>query len=220
MMYPIFLEVAGARCVVVGAGQVAQRKAQALLTAGASVTVVAPEATARLEEFAIEGRLQWLAEPYKAAHLDGARLVFAATNDAALNGQIAVDARACGALVNVADPPEAGDFQVPATIKRGDICVAVSTGGASPALARKLREQFETVIGEEYGTLARWLGEMRPAIERQIKAQNKRQQVYEAILDSDVLALLRDDKAEQARQRCDEIVKQFATKPEALAEAE
>ncbi|MCX7826350.1 MAG: bifunctional precorrin-2 dehydrogenase/sirohydrochlorin ferrochelatase, partial [Verrucomicrobiae bacterium] len=199
MLYPIFLEIAGARCVVVGAGPVAQRKAQALVAAGAIVTVIAPDATARIEELAAEGRLQWNAKPYHASELDGARLVFAATDDAALNQRIAADARSRGALVNVAEPPEAGDFQVPATIKRGDICVAISTGGLSPALARKLRETLETAVGEEYGALARWLGEMRTEIERQIKAQNKRQRVYEAILDSEVLALLRNGKAEEAR---------------------
>jgi precorrin-2 dehydrogenase/sirohydrochlorin ferrochelatase len=220
MLYPIFLEVTGARCVVVGGGPVARRKAQALLAAGASVTVVAPEATAEIEELGAGSKLEWLAERYQAAHLDGARLVFAATDDAALNKQIAADARSRGALVNVAEPPEAGDFQVPAAIKRGDICVAISTGGLSPALARKLRETLESVIGEEYGTLARWLGEIRPEVERQIRAQNKRQRVYEAILDADVLALLRDGKTEQARQRCEEIVKQFVKKPEAPAETE
>jgi len=220
MLYPIFLEVAGARCVVVGAGPVAQRKAQALVAAGASVTVLAPQATAQIQELAASGRLEWIAEPYQAGHLDGARLVFAATDDAGLNKQIAADAHSRGALVNVAEPPEAGDFQVPASIKRGDICVAISTGGASPALARKLRETLESVIGEEYGTLARWLGEMRPGIERQVKAQNRRQQVYEAILDADVMALLRDGKAEQARQRCAEILKQFARETEAETETE
>jgi precorrin-2 dehydrogenase/sirohydrochlorin ferrochelatase len=205
--YPVFLNIAGARCVVVGAGPVAQRKAQALLAAGAAVTVVAPEATERVESLAAEGKLQWLAEAYEPKHLDGARLVFAATDDGELNQRVAADARARGALVNVAEPPESGDFAVPATVKRGEICIAVSTGGASPALAKKLREQIEAIVGEEYAELARLLGEMRPTVERQVKAQNKRQRVYEAILESDVLALLRESKTDDARRRCAEILK-------------
>jgi precorrin-2 dehydrogenase/sirohydrochlorin ferrochelatase len=212
MPYPIFLEIAGARCVVVGAGAVAQRKAQALIGAGAAVTVVAPEATERIESLAAGGKLEWLTEAYQPAHLAGARLVFAETDDAELNQRIAADARARGALVNVAEPPEAGDFAVPATVRRGEICIAVSTAGASPALAKKLREQIEAAVGEEYGALAKLLGELRPEVEKQVKAQNKRQQVYEAILDSDVLALLRDGKPEDARQRCAAIVKDFTAK--------
>ncbi|MCX6906764.1 MAG: bifunctional precorrin-2 dehydrogenase/sirohydrochlorin ferrochelatase [Verrucomicrobia bacterium] len=211
--YPIFLDVMGHRCVVVGAGAVGQRKAQSLLSAGAKVTVVAPEATARVELLSVEGKLQWLAEPYQPSHLDGARLVFAATDDLELNQRVAADARARGALVNVAEPPEAGDFAVPATVRRGEICIAVSTGGASPSLAKKLREQIEAVVGEEYATLVELLGEMRMTLEQQVKAQNKRQQVYEAILKSDALALLRDGKEDEARQRCAEIVKEFSAKP-------
>ncbi len=210
--YPVLLNIAGLRCVVIGAGAVAQRKAQSLLSAGAMVTVVAPEATTRLETLAAEGKLQWLGEPYQPVHLDGAKLVFAATDDPELNQRIAADARSRGALVNVADPPEAGDFAVPATVKRGEICIAVSTGGASPALAKKLREQIESVVGEEYAAMARLLGELRPVIEQQVKQQNRRQRVYEAILSSDVLALLRDGKADDARRRCAQIAKEVSAK--------
>lgn len=210
--YPIFLDVMGHRCVVVGAGAVGQRKAQSLLSAGAKVTVVAPKAAARVELLSVEGKLQWLAEAYQPSHLDGARLVFAATDDPELNQRVAADARARGALVNVAEPPEAGDFAVPATVRRGEICIAVSTGGASPSLAKKLREQIETVVGEEYATLVELLGELRMTLEQRVKAQNKRQQVYEAILASDALALLRDDKEDEARQRCEEIVKEISAR--------
>ncbi|MBI5686004.1 MAG: bifunctional precorrin-2 dehydrogenase/sirohydrochlorin ferrochelatase [Verrucomicrobia bacterium] len=203
----------GHRCVVVGAGAVGQRKAQSLLSAGAKVTVVAPEATSRVELLSVEGKLQWLAEAYQPSHLDGARLVFAATDDPELNQRVAADARTRGALVNVAEPPEAGDFAVPATVRRGEICIAVSTGGASPSLAKKLREQIESVVGEEYAALVELLGEMRMTLEQQVKAQNKRQQVYEAILKSDALALLRDGKADEARQRCEDIAKEFSAKP-------
>lgn len=211
--YPIFLDIMGHRCVVVGAGAVGQRKAQSLLSAGAKVTVVAPEATSRVELLSVEGKLQWLAEAYQPSHLDGARLVFAATDDPELNQRVAADARTRGALVNVAEPPEAGDFAVPATVRRGEICIAVSTGGASPSLAKKLREQIESVVGEEYAALVELLGEMRMTLEQQVKAQNKRQQVYEAILKSDALALLRDGKADEARQRCEDIAKEFSAKP-------
>lgn len=206
MLYPIFLELAGAPCVVVGGGPVAQRKAQSLLAAGARVKVVALTASERIESLAAEKKIEWLSELYRPDHLDGARLVFAATDDAQLNARIAADARAREALANVAEPPESGDFMVPATIKRGDIVLAISTGGASPALAKKLRQQLEEVVSEEYGALARLMGELRPLAEQQIKGQNRRQQLYEEIVNSNVLDLLRAGKHEEARRKCERLL--------------
>ncbi|MBI5393770.1 MAG: bifunctional precorrin-2 dehydrogenase/sirohydrochlorin ferrochelatase [Verrucomicrobia bacterium] len=210
VLYPIFLELKDARCVVVGGGQVAQRKAQSLLAAGARVKVVALTASERIESLAAEGKLEWIGELYRPDHLDGARLVYAATDDPQLNTRIAADARARDALTNVAEPPAAGDFMVPATLKRGDIVIALSTGGASPALAKKLRERLEEVIGEEYGALARLLGELRPLAEQQIKAQNKRQQLYEEIVNSNVVDLLRAGKHDEARRKCEKLLAGFS----------
>ena len=209
MLYPIFIELADAPCVVVGGGPVAQRKAQSLVAAGATVRLVAPTATERVETLAAEGKLDLIAETYRAEHLEGAWLVFAATDDPELNRRIADDARDRGAISNVAEPPDAGDFLVPAAFRRGDICVAVSTGGASPALAKRLREQLEEVIGEEYAGLARLLGEFRPIAEQRIKAQNKRQRYYEAVVNSDVANLLRDGNEEEARRRCETLMTEF-----------
>ncbi len=215
MLYPIFLELAGAACVVVGGGPVAQRKVQSLLSAGARVKVVALTASERIESLAAEGKLEWIGELYRPDHLDGSRLVFAATDDPQLNARIAADARSRDALTNVAEPPEAGDFMVPATLKRGDIVLAISTGGTSPALAKKLRQQLEDVIGEEYGDLARLLGELRPLAEQQIKAQNKRQQFYEDVLNSTVLDLLRAGKHDEARHRCEKLLAGLTKQPAA-----
>jgi precorrin-2 dehydrogenase/sirohydrochlorin ferrochelatase len=215
MLYPIFLELAGAACVVVGGGPVAQRKAQSLLAAGARVKVVALTASDRIETLAAEKKLEWLSELYRPDHLDGARLVFAATDDAQLNARIAADARARDALANVAEPPESGDFMVPATIKRGDIVLAISTGGASPALAKKLRRQLEEVVGEEYGALARLMGELRPLAEQQIKGQNRRQRLYEEIVNSNVLDLLRAGKHDEARRKCERLLASHAKNPSA-----
>lgn len=206
MLYPIFLELTGASCIVVGGGPVAQRKVQSLLSAGARVRVVALTASERIESLAAEKKLEWLSELYRPDHLDGARLVFAATDDAQLNARIAADARARDALANVAEPPETGDFMVPAVIRRGDVVLAVSTGGASPALAKKLRQQLEEVVGEEYGALARLMGEIRTLAEQQIKGQNRRQQLYEEIVNSNVLDLLRAGKHEEARRKCERLL--------------
>ncbi|MHB8765308.1 MAG: precorrin-2 dehydrogenase/sirohydrochlorin ferrochelatase family protein, partial [Deferrisomatales bacterium] len=152
-LFPVYLDLRGRRVVVVGGGEVGERKAEALLRAGARVTVVAPAATPGLRARAEAGELRWRARPYRVGDLEGAALAFAAVDDAAVGAEVAADARAAGVPVNVAGQPELGDFQVPATARRGRLQIAVSTGGASPAWARRIREDLEARFGPEYGRL-------------------------------------------------------------------
>jgi len=159
--YPVVLDLAGRPVLVVGGGAVALRKARALADAGAEVRVVAP---AIRPEFAADGRLACLAERYDARHLAGMRLVVAATDDEAANARVAADAQAAGVLVNVVDRPALCDFIVPAQVRRGDLLVAVSTGGASPRFARHLRERLEHEFGPEYAVYLRVMREVRASL--------------------------------------------------------
>jgi siroheme synthase-like protein len=161
--YPVFLEMKDRPCVVVGGGAVAARKVEGLLAAGARVTVISPELTPALAALKEEGRLHHIARPYREGDLEGYELAVVATDDGAVNAEVAREGRsASGRIwVNAVDDPPNCDFILPSVIRRGDIVIAASTGGASPALARRLREELEAFLSEDYGPLAELLQEVR-----------------------------------------------------------
>jgi precorrin-2 dehydrogenase/sirohydrochlorin ferrochelatase len=164
--------------VVVGGGPVAERKVRRLLEAKAAVTVVSPVVTGPLRRMAATGRLVLQSRPVCAADLRGAFLVFAATDDPAVNRRVAETAVRRGALVNVADDPAACSFLVPAIVRRGELTVAVSTGGGSPALAKRLRERLEATLGPEYDAFLAALRELRRRARRVIPDSRARQGLY------------------------------------------
>jgi precorrin-2 dehydrogenase/sirohydrochlorin ferrochelatase len=186
--YPIVLNLSGRRALVVGGGEVALRKARALADAGAEVRVVAPKLVAGFTE---DGRFECLAARYEKRHLEGALVAVAATDDEAVNRQVARDARAAGVLVNVVDRPELCDFIVPAQVRRGDLVVAVSTGGAAPSLARRLRERLEKEFGPEYATYLAVLREVREDLKRRNLAPEVRRRLFERLTEDDLLAAAR-----------------------------
>ena len=158
---PICLDVAGRACLVVGGGAVARRKVDALRDAGARVTVVAPEvdpALAEGPEVVVHRR------PFDPQDAQDQALVFACTDDRAVNAAVAAAATAAGGWVNVADDPDACTFFVSAAVHRGPLSIAVGTAGASPALARRIREQLETEFGEAYGPFVELLGQLRAEV--------------------------------------------------------
>jgi siroheme synthase-like protein len=161
--YPVFLEMKGRPCVVVGGGTVAERKVEGLLAADARVTVISPELTPALATLKEEGRLHHIARPYREGDLEGYEVAVVATDDGAVNAEVARKGRsASGRIwVNAVDDPPNCDFILPSVIRRGDIVIAVSTGGASPALARRLREELEAFLNEGYAPLAELLQEVR-----------------------------------------------------------
>ncbi len=146
VLYPIFLDLSGRRCVGVGGGEVANRKARKLLQARARVVVISPEIGADLESVAIEVHRR----AYREGDLEGAYLVFAATNVREVNAAVTREAKERGVPVNVADKPSEGDFALPSTLRRGRLQVAVSTGGASPTLAQRIRRELEGLFGPEW----------------------------------------------------------------------
>jgi precorrin-2 dehydrogenase / sirohydrochlorin ferrochelatase len=146
VLYPIFLDLSGRRCVVVGGGQVANRKARKLLQARAEVVVISPEIRPELESVASEVHRR----PYEAGDLEGAYLAFAATDAREVNAAVALEAKERDIPVNVADGPSGGDFALPSVLRRGRLQVAVSTGGASPTLARRIKGELEETFGPEW----------------------------------------------------------------------
>jgi len=149
--YPIFAVIEDQPCLVVGGGAVGERKVRDLLAAGARVTVVSPALTPGLAALAARGKIRHLPVAFTPAQVEGMALVMAATDDPEVNARVSAAAQARAIWVNVADEPEHCTFIVPAQVRRGDLTLAISTGGASPALARRLREELQQHFGPEYG---------------------------------------------------------------------
>jgi precorrin-2 dehydrogenase/sirohydrochlorin ferrochelatase len=194
--YPVLLDLRGVPCLVVGGGAVACRKVAGLHEAGARVTVIAPAVGTVPAGVTVHRR------GYAPGDVAGARLVFAATDDPAVNARVAADARAAGAWVNVADNPDAGDLVLPAVTTRGALRIAVSTGGASPALARRIREALDAAYGAEYGELVQLLWRLRRDWEPRAMAGGvpgpRRRRAWEAVLDLPLLDTLRAGDAAAA----------------------
>lgn len=189
--YPVYLDLRGRPCVVVGGGGVAARKVGGLLAAGARVTVVSPSVTPTLAAMAETHEILHHARPYRRGDLQGAVLAYAATNDKALHAEIAAEAAAASVLLNVVDRPSFCGFIAPALMTRGAVSVAVSTGGASPALASRLRQDIEKIVGPEYGLAATILGKLRPVVAGAETAPAGRARVLRALADSPLLRALR-----------------------------
>jgi siroheme synthase-like protein len=204
-LYPVALVVDGRRCLVVGGGPIATHKAEGLLNCRAHVTVVAPQITERLRLLAegatsaasAEGRLVLEERPYRAGEAAGYWLVITATGDPAVDRAVAADAEGAGVWVNSADDVDNCTFMLPAVHRDGDVTVAVSTGGASPALAGWLRDRAATAIGPEAGILAVLLDEAR----RHVRAQGRSTEAtdWSAILSGSFVDLVRSGRIDDAR---------------------
>jgi precorrin-2 dehydrogenase/sirohydrochlorin ferrochelatase len=159
--FPAFLDLRGRRCLVVGGGEIGERKTRALLECGARVTIVSPSLTPGLAALAASGRLVHRARPFVRSDPRGCALAVAATGNPRVDRVVAAAARRWRALVNVVDRPQHCDFIVPAVLRRGELQIAVSTGGRSPAIAREIRRRLERFFGPEYGELILRAGEAR-----------------------------------------------------------
>lgn len=160
-LFPMFVKLAGRKCLVVGGGPIAEGKVEGLLVAGATVVVVAPEVTGKIASRGRERSLTWHARRFQPADLDGSFLVIAATGVDAVNESVFREAEARGILCNAVDEPERCHFYYPAIVHRGPLQIAISTGGLSPALASRLRQELEEQFGPEYERWIEELGQMR-----------------------------------------------------------
>jgi precorrin-2 dehydrogenase/sirohydrochlorin ferrochelatase len=196
--YPAFMNIAGKRCVVCGGGEVALRKVQGLLDCGASVEVISPLFCEELTDMAKANKIRTHTREYREGDLQGAYIAIAATDDRETNARIAGDAHRDGCIVNAVDDPGVSDFIVPSCLKRGDIVIAVSTSGKSPALARKLRTSLEKQFGPEYADLVKIVSEARTEIREQKLRVSDR--VWQESLDLEPLVnLINEGKPAEAR---------------------
>jgi precorrin-2 dehydrogenase/sirohydrochlorin ferrochelatase len=191
VFYPINLNIAGQLCVVIGGGNVATRKITSLLSCDARVRVISPELSAGVKQLIDKNHLEWIPRAYTTGDLQGASLAFALTDRPDIQLQIANEARKHGIPVNIADNPEACTFQIPATIRRGELLISVSTGGGSPALASTIRKELELHYGPEYGELVKLLAEIRQLTVGQGSTQEEHKLLFERLLQTNILSLLR-----------------------------
>jgi len=199
-LYPLSLKIDGRRCLVVGGGAVAERKIASLLECGADVVVVAPDATDQIRAWAASGRIKFFERPFEPADMAGALIAIAATGDPRVNSAVADVARASGALVNVVDVPELCDFYVPASVTRGDLQIAISTGGSSPALAKRLRIDLDRQFGPEYETYLELLARLRAELKARVPDRVRRNEAEEQFLASPALSLIADGRLKDAEQ--------------------
>jgi siroheme synthase-like protein len=197
--YPILLNIEGRKCLVVGGGKVALRKVKVLLEHGANVEVVSPVFCSEINQLAADGAIRAIQRDYKSENLQHAFIAIAATDDAKTNKRVASEARRRGVLTNVVDDPKKSDFIVPSYFERGDIIIAVSTSGRSPALARKIRRQLEANFQDEYGQLALVADEVRSKLKRQgITASSDAWQQVLSL--NSLIELLRQGKKQEAEK--------------------
>jgi len=201
--YPIFLDVNDKKALVIGGGEVAERKVETLLDYGAAVLIVSRELTFRLKEMVEEGRVRYAGPEFDENQLEGIFLVIAATDDEVLNHRVSLSAQERGLLINAVDQPEDCNFIVPSIVRRGDLQVAISTSGKSPALARKIREELELRFGEEYEKLLVVMGNIREVILSKGLPQQQNKRIFQEIIESDILEAI----AGKDRERMETIVK-------------
>lgn len=196
--YPIVFDVTDRPCLVIGGGEIAFRKIEALADAGARVSVISPEIDPRIE--AIDG-IDIIRRRFQPGDTSGFALVFAATNNRDVNIDISKEAGERGVPINVVDDPELCSFIVPSVVHRGDLMIAVTTSGKSPTLSKRLRRKLEDVIGPEYGPYVVLLGEMRERVKSLYNTQPEREKALVRVIDNaEILDKIRQGKFEVARE--------------------
>ncbi len=201
--YPIHLNVTGKKCVIIGGGKVAYRKACSLKESGADVVVVSPEVCS---EMVNEEGLALIKKEYEECFLDGALLVIAATDNEAINKKVTLDAEKRNIIVNVVDYPERCSFIVPSTINRGDLCISISTGGASPAVAKRIREELEAVFGKEYKEYLDLLTKMRSLAMSTVKDDAKRRKILQRLAEKDIFDTVKVEGVKSAKAKMRDII--------------
>jgi precorrin-2 dehydrogenase len=199
--YIACLRLRGRRCLVVGGGDVGLEKVEGLLACDADVTLVAPEAHPALRELAQEGSIRWERRAYEPGDLDGCLIAIAATNDSEVNIGVFNDAERRAMLVNVVDVPPLCNFILPAIVRTGPLAVAISTAGASPALAKRMKREIAELFGEPYADLAVLLNDARGWAKGTLPTYQDRKEFFEGIVngDPDPIELLRAGRADAVR---------------------
>ena len=200
MLYPLNVDLSGRSLILVGGGRVAERKVRGILSAGTetSICVIAPKITMVLQEHAAAGRLCWKQACYADGMLEGAFLVYAATDMREVNAAVAAEAKRRGIPVNVIDDPAASTFQVPASIRRGELMLSVSTAGGSPALSRAIRMELEEMYPPAFGMWLERVSCLRVELQECISSSSARTRFWHTALRPDILTMVRHGAMEKA----------------------
>lgn len=209
--YSVSLNLEDAPCLVVGGGVVALRKVESLIAAGARVKVVSPQVAPEIE--ALE-EVEIARRKFRVEDLRGRFLVISATDDREANEKVAGAARRRGMLVNVVDVPDLCNFFVNSQVRRGDLTISVSTGGASPALAKRIRKELERRYGEEYAGFLSLMREYRPMIIREVADPGRRGRIFKQLADARIEEVYRSEGETAARKAVEEIINRGAYAPE------
>ena len=193
--YPAFLDLNNRKAVVVGGGRIAERKVRSLLKAGAVVKVVSPDVTPGLKKLGYQGKISHKKKPYSKGDLSGAFIVIAATSSAAVNSKAAQEAEH---LVNIIDMPADGNFIVPSLVSRGNLTIAISTGGASPAVSKAVRKEIEEKYDAEFAHYLRFAESVRGKALKEIKDAKKRERFLKSLASAEILTILRKSGFEKA----------------------
>jgi siroheme synthase-like protein len=196
--YPIYIDIENRSVVIIGGGTVCARKAETMMKYGARVTVVSPEFSEEIEQWAHEGCLALSRKMYDPSDLDGANIVIASTDVQSVNEQIAADCRERRIPVNVVDVTPLCEFIIPAIVESGSIQIAVSTGGRSPAVARTLKEDLQRMIGPEYAEANDVLGTLRDGAKGVLPTDVDRKHFFDGIIAGGILTLLREGRRAEA----------------------
>jgi precorrin-2 dehydrogenase/sirohydrochlorin ferrochelatase len=180
-LYPIFLKLEHRKVLIVGGAAIAEQKLEGVLRSARDVTVIAPQVTEAIARWTREGRIKHLEKEYRAGMAKGYFLVIAATDSESVNRAVYEEARASGALANAVDDPDYCSFFAPAVVNRGEFQIAISTGGASPALAQRVRKELELRYGPEYGPWTAWLGRTRAALRQALPRTEARKQLIRTL---------------------------------------
>ncbi len=204
--FTVCLDIEGKSAVVFGGGDVARRKAATLKDAGADVLVVSPQLDPVLEYMSFQKEITWKQRDYQEQDIDGKEIVVAATNNREVNQEIGKICQQRGILCNIVDEPEEGSYIVPTTLERGLFSISIGTSGISPTLAASIRQELEMAYGEEYGMFLELMAPLREIVKDEFPSPQQRQKVFDRMVSSRALSLLRSGMQEQAEKELREII--------------
>lgn len=199
--YPIYLNLKGRRCVIIGGGRVAERKCIPLIENEADITIISPEITERLEDYKRRGLIRHISRPYRKGDLRSAFLVVAATDSEEINKRVYSEAAERNILLNVVDNPELCNFIVPSVFERGELKIAISTGGISPAFAKRIRKELEVMYNREFSKYLRFVKKLRKEIKDKTRQEKDRTDLLNYLASEEIFNILRKEGFEAAKKR-------------------
>ncbi|MFN3479390.1 MAG: bifunctional precorrin-2 dehydrogenase/sirohydrochlorin ferrochelatase [Thermodesulfovibrionales bacterium] len=199
--YPIYLDLKGKKCIIVGGGRVAERKCRCLIKNGADVTVISPTITKRLEDYKSKGRIRHLPRLYRRGDIESAFLAIAATDSQEINERVYTEATDKNILLNVVDNPDFCNFIVPSVFERGDLKIAISTSGSSPAIAKRIRKELEALYNREFSKYLNFLKRIRGQIKDKVKNREEREAIFNHLSSPEILRILREKGFRAVKER-------------------